>query len=73
MIAILVCYLGILFLTNTKILSKENHEIILELKQILTFIKKNSLAIIAAIASCTFQAFNFIAGRRIGMQVHSSA
>lgn len=60
-------------MTNISILNKESHEQNIQIKVVVAFLKKHFVGIIAGIASCIFQAFNYIAARKIGTQVHSSA
>lgn len=64
-------YVGILLLTNPLWFTTKNREKWIEWHEIKPWLQGNWLALTVAIAANTFQAFNFIAARRISRTVHS--
>ena len=64
-------YFGILLLTNPEVFMKENIGKLLIWNDIKPFLKENWVSILVSIASSIFQAFNYMAARRISTQVHT--
>lgn len=64
-------YVGILLLTNPQAFIKENRAKLFIWDDVRPWLVENWLTLLCAIAANTFQAFNFIAARRISRTVHS--
>ena len=71
LIYISLSYFGILLLTNPETFTQENRARIFAWSSVWGFMQENWLMVLVAIASNTFQALNYMAGRRISRQVHS--
>lgn len=70
-LSISAAYFGILLLTNPEIFMKENIGKIFVWEDVKPFLKENWLSILLSIGSSIFQAFNYMAARRISTQVHT--
>lgn len=68
--SILASYVGVLLISNPELFQQEARLKYLTSHSIWTFVKGNGFAIFMSIASSVFNAFNYLAARRISSQIH---
>jgi drug/metabolite transporter (DMT)-like permease len=68
--SILASYLGVLLITNPELFREEARIRMLTSINLSAFLKANGFSIFMAMAACVFNAFNYLAARRMSSQIH---